>query len=131
MRKKALRLVRGIILSLSLVMTTAPLLGPVRADTITIDSIASGKDASQFGSALMQDIIVFATVLTLAYLIWGGIDWITSGGDKTKLEAAQGKLRHAVIGLAIIASVWAVYLLVLQVTFGKSDAVFSLPKLAN
>ena len=35
------------------------------------------------------------------FLIWGGIEWITSGGNKEKLAGAQKKVIFAGIGLII------------------------------
>jgi sterol desaturase/sphingolipid hydroxylase (fatty acid hydroxylase superfamily) len=49
--------------------------------------------------------IVFtvASLLTLAYLIWGSLKWITSGGDKEALKSAKGMITHALIGLGMLA----------------------------
>jgi hypothetical protein len=44
----------------------------------------------------------------------GGIEWITSGGDKGKTESARNKITAAVIGLVILAASWAILGLVLQ-----------------
>jgi len=58
--------------------------------------------------------ILVAAVLTLAFLIWGGIEWITSGGDKSKYEAARNRITAALVGLAIVAAAWAIMTLVTQ-----------------
>lgn len=46
-------------------------------------------------------LLVGGTLLALAYLIWGGVQWITSGGDKSKIQAARNKMTYAIIGLVI------------------------------
>lgn len=51
--------------------------------------------------------LLVAGLLVFAYLILGGIQWITSGGDKGKTEAARNKITAALIGLAIVASSYA------------------------
>lgn len=55
---------------------------------------------------LIQNILAFfmfiAVTLTIFFLIWGGILWITSGGDKTKLQAARNRIIYAIIGLVIV-----------------------------
>ena len=51
-------------------------------------------------------------IITLFFLISGGIGWITSGGDKEKLAGAQKKITHAVIGLLLLFSVFAILKLV-------------------
>ena len=47
-------------------------------------------------------LFVFAIVLTLFFLILGGISFITSGGDKQKVVSARLRLTYAVVGLIII-----------------------------
>ncbi len=51
---------------------------------------------------IVQWLFVFAIILCLAYLIWGGIDWTMSYGDKTKIQKARLKLVYAIIGLFIV-----------------------------
>ena len=46
---------------------------------------------------------ILAVIITFVYLVWGGIQWITSGGDKTKYEEARNKITAALVGLALIA----------------------------
>lgn len=46
-------------------------------------------------------ILIIAVVITLISLIWGGIQWITSGGDKAKLASARSRLTFAIIGLLV------------------------------
>lgn len=45
--------------------------------------------------------IVIAVLLALVYLVWGGLNWITSGGDKQKLADARKRVLYAIIGLII------------------------------
>lgn len=46
-------------------------------------------------------ILVISAVVALIFLIWGGFKWITSGGDKTKVEAARNTIIAAVVGLIV------------------------------
>ena len=63
---------------------------------------------------LLTLIIAIAALLVFLYLIWGGIDWITSGGDKGKTEQARQKIVAAVIGLIIVAASYAILTLALN-----------------
>ena len=56
--------------------------------------------------------LLVAGVLVFAYLVWGGIQWITSGGDKAKTEESRSRITAALIGLAIVAAAWAVMQLI-------------------
>jgi hypothetical protein len=50
-------------------------------------------------------------------LIFGGIQWITSGGSKEKLEGARSKIINAVTGLFILFILWVI-LKTVNVVFG-------------
>ena len=71
-------------------------------------------------------IMVIAALLVFLYLILGGIEWITSGGDKSKTETARNKITSAVIGLIILAASYAILLIILNfLGFGNLGDVFS------
>lgn len=61
----------------------------------------------QLVSNLADGMLLFAFILAFMYLLVGGFSWITSGGDKANLESARNKIIHAIIGVIVIASVWA------------------------
>ena len=49
-------------------------------------------------------IMIGASLLCLFLLIMGGIQWISSGGDKSGIEGARNRIIYAIIGLVIIFS---------------------------
>jgi hypothetical protein len=57
---------------------------------------------------------IVAAVAFFAFLVIGGMEWLTSSGDKTKIDTAQKRITNAVIGLAIVAASYAIYTLVLD-----------------
>jgi TRAP-type C4-dicarboxylate transport system permease small subunit len=59
-------------------------------------------------SSILNIVLTIGVIAVLLYLIWGGIEWITSGGDKGKTESARNKITSAVIGLVILVSAWAI-----------------------
>jgi len=52
-------------------------------------------------------ILVIAALAAFIFLIWGGIQWITSGGDKSAVEAARSRILAAIIGLFVVFAAWA------------------------
>lgn len=74
--------------------------------------IAINDSLGSFVSRSFSAIVLVAGLATFMYLIYGGVQWISSGGDKGKLEEARSKITNGIIGLAIVASAWAVYLLI-------------------
>lgn len=53
-----------------------------------------------------------AAIIAFFFLIIGGIQWITSGGDKTNTQAARDKITAALIGLAIVVVSYALMSLI-------------------
>lgn len=67
--------------------------------------------ASVVGNAI-QFIFPIAGVILLAFLVWGGFDYLTSMGDPKKAEAARGKITNAILGFVIIFfAYWIVQIL--------------------
>lgn len=60
-------------------------------------------------------LFVIGMVIAVAFLIYGGIRWVLSGGDKAKVEAARGHIVASIIGLVIIAAAFLIFSLVFQI----------------
>lgn len=75
----------------------------------------------KFIGFLLQGIFVIAGLLSLAYMIWGALDWIISGGDKTKIEKAQQKITQAVIGLILVVVSFGVFVVIAGPALGIID----------
>lgn len=76
-------------------------------------------------------LIVIAAILSLFFLIWGGIKWITSGGDKTKVDEARKTLTAAIIGLIITLLAFFIITLIASLFGIERGALFTLPRLIN
>ena len=63
-------------------------------------------------TALITLLLVIAVLIAFFFLIYGGIKWITSGGDKEAAAAAQKTITAAIIGLVLAFSAWAILSLV-------------------
>ncbi len=55
--------------------------------------------------------LTVAAVAAFAFLVLSGIQWITAGGDKNKIEETKNRITGSIIGLAIVAAAWAIFLL--------------------
>lgn len=91
----------------------AQIVNPVLPGSLGGSANASGPSAigSIIGS-LVGLLFIFAFVGAFLYMLLGGFDWITAGGDKTKLQGARDKITNALIGLIVVAASWAVMVLV-------------------
>lgn len=74
---------------------------------IGTDPTASGA-ISKFLSNLVALFYLVAAIVLILMLLWGAFDWITSEGDKEKLESAKKKIINAVIGIMLFAVAFAV-----------------------
>lgn len=70
---------------------------------ITITTIISGA---------IRLVLILASLVFFFMLVWGGIQWMLSGGDKNAAEAARSKITNALIGLVIVFSAWAIMALI-------------------
>jgi len=74
--------------------------GPVKFNSLA-DLVNNAKDI----------FFPIAGIVLLAYLIWGGFDYLTSMGDPKKAEAGRTKITNAIIGFFIIfTAYWIVQL---------------------
>ena len=92
-------------------------------DILPDDSeIQAGGDLSvaDLIASLINGAILVAALAVLLYLILGGFQWLTSGGDKGKTEGARNKITSALIGLLIVLASWAIFNLILRF-FGLED----------
>lgn len=82
--------------------------------------ILPGGEWSGLGSITIQTLISAAIILILVVaalifffmLIYGGVKYISSGGDKGQTEQARGTITTALIGLVIVFSAWAIITLI-------------------
>jgi hypothetical protein len=65
------------------------------------------KDLGLLFSRLLNVALLLSAILVFAFLVMGGVQWITSGGDKGKTDAAKNRITAALVGLAIVASSYA------------------------
>ena len=63
-------------------------------------------------SKIVGILIAVSAILFLFYFIWGGIQWLSSSGEKTAVASAEQKLTAAFIGLIIVLASWAIFSLV-------------------
>jgi hypothetical protein len=75
-------------------------------------------------------VLVISAVIALFFLIYGGIKWILSGGDKAKVGEARGTIVAALVGLIITFLAYFILNIVLGL-FNLSVSNLSLPKLVN
>lgn len=69
-------------------------------------NVADGTEGLTNISRLISSIIGFMTISAFIWFIFqfliGGFNWITSGGDKAKLQSSRDRITHSIIGLIVV-----------------------------
>lgn len=52
--------------------------------------------------------LILGGVFFFIFLLIGGLQWVTAGGDKAHLESARNRITSALIGLVLIVAAFAV-----------------------
>ncbi len=89
--------------------------------------------ANQFGtvvSNIITALVIIAVIIAVIFLVWGGIKWIMSGGDKAKVESARNTIIGGTIGLVLVFLAYFIITLVAGL-FGVNIANLTLPNLLN
>jgi len=91
----------------------------------SLDESSALIGISSIVSSIIGIITISAGIWFLITFLIGGFNFITSGGDKAKLQTARDKLTNAFIGLIVVVAGWAI--LALAGTFFGVDFLISSP----
>lgn len=94
----------------------------------SMQNLSGEQFLGNFISAAISLILIVGTIAAFFMFLIGGLQLLTSGGDKAGTEAARGRITHAIIGLVLLFAAWAIILLLqtflgIQIIGGK----FSIP----
>jgi len=77
-------------------------------------------------SGAINLVLIVVALVFFFILVFGGLKWVTSGGDEKKVAAARAQITNALIGLAIVFAAWAIMKLI-ETVFGISIFNFTVP----
>lgn len=109
-----------------------PITNPVVSGLVGKTEADAPGILAKFFSGLVGILLVLATIWAFFNLLLGAFNWISSGGDKSKLESAQQKIIHSIIGLFLVFASWAIFLVLLRflgLTGPGGELKLALPKL--
>jgi len=75
----------------------------------------TGSGFGPFIGNLVTAAMILAALVALGFLIYGGVKWIMSEGDKTAIDNARQTIVGAVIGLVIVFVSYLILSIVLKV----------------
>ncbi len=79
-----------------------------------------GSDLLTIIGRIISIALGFVGIILLGLLLFAGYLWMTSGGDKEKVDRAKSYIRNAIIGLIIIASSFAITRFILNALGGAT-----------
>ncbi len=81
-----------------------------------LQDILVNRNPTEFFAIILPNIVglsfVIGVVIFLFVVAIGAIQWTISGGDKTAIESARGKITNAIVGIIILFSLFALLKLI-------------------
>ncbi len=96
--------------------------GTIQAPQTIVKSIG---DTGSFLSAIIRFITVLAGLWALWQFLTGGFAYISSSGDKAKVQQAMQQIMMAITGLAIIGASFILAAVIGRLLFGSSFNILS------
>lgn len=94
---------------LALSIGGTPILAPSQ---VPVGGLATtGKNLIQLGLNLF---FLVGMVMVLVFVLYSGIQWAASGGDKTKIQNARNRLTYTIIGLLVFVGAFVILDLVIK-----------------
>lgn len=108
-------------------LTTAPamaqdIVGTIQAPQTVVRNISQ---TGNFISAIIRFITVLAGIWALWQFLTGGFAYISSSGDKAKVQQAMQQIMMAITGLAIIGASFILAAVIGRLLFGPNFNILS------
>lgn len=81
-------------------------------------------------SNILTILLSLAVILSIIFLVWGGVKWTLAGGDKQAIEEARSTIMAAIVGLVIAFAAFFLFNMVLYF-FKVTNGSFTIPKLTQ
>lgn len=83
---------------------------PPKSVTQFAGSDPTGERGISFILSNLISLFYTAAAVVLVFMfLWGAYDWMTSEGEKEKIQSAQRKILNAMIGIIIFAAAFGVF----------------------
>jgi len=92
-----------------------------------ICSLTSNTFGTAIGS-IITTLMIIAVIIAVFFLVWGGIKWIMSGGDKAKVESARNTIIGGIVGLVLVFLAYFIISVVAGI-FGINISNLTLPNI--
>ena len=69
---------------------------------------AAGFNVQQFVGTVINGALGIIGIVFLVLIVYGGLLWMLSEGDETKVGKARGLIFHSIVGLIIVLAAYAI-----------------------
>ena len=66
-------------------------------------------------------------VLGIFFIVYSGVQWVMSGGDKQKLQNARSRLIYSIVGLIVIAASFLIISTIIMLLGGNANFFIHTP----
>lgn len=70
--------------------------------------VAAGFHIEEFVGSIINAALSIIGVVFLVLMVYGGLLWMLSEGDDTKIGKARGLIFHSIVGLILVLSAYAI-----------------------
>jgi hypothetical protein len=72
----------------------------------------ASDDPKQLAVTIVQYLMTFLGIIAVVVILWGGFQWLTAGGNESRVESAKKTIIAGIIGLIIVIAAYAIVTLV-------------------
>jgi TRAP-type C4-dicarboxylate transport system permease small subunit len=83
------------------IATSVMLLTVMVAPSLVVAQSADVTKVQTFVQSVIAILITFASLLSVAFFVWGGVGYITSSGQPELLDRSKRTITYAALGLVI------------------------------
>lgn len=91
-----------------------------------LEGAQTGSLATSYFINIWNTIISIGGLTVIIMFIWGALEWITAGGDSSKIEKARNRILQSIIGLIILVSSFVILGFISQIFFGEEFSLLNL-----
>ena len=74
--------------------------------------VAGNVLLTEFIGNLLTTALGLASIILLVWIVWGGVEWLISGGEKQAIESARNRITNGIIGMIIVALAIAIFMFI-------------------
>ena len=70
-------------------------------------------DPQSAAVTIVQYLMTFLGIIAVIVMLWGGFQWLTAGGNESRVESAKKTIIAGIIGLIVVVAAYAIVTIVI------------------